>query len=258
MLDAQGRYVLPGLIDAHVHSGPPAAPRRSASGRVRVRPEWRHHDVLRYFRRPESYLETLPGQVALGAARHYQDFAHHLTLFNADQVAEMERYVRDFGVTSFKLYMNLKGPFGKGVLMDLLVGRARRADHGRRRLQRRAPVEHLPHRGCAARPGPHQRPFRGRRDRARRVGQACGSWASRACRPGARPGRARRKPSRSRPLPTCRGASEGAGLLSAHRLARSDRGARRRPRPRAPTTAPRSAPSTWRSRRRARSGRWPR
>ena len=34
----------------------------------------------------------------------------------------MDRYVRDFGVTSFKIYMNLKGAFGKGVLMDLLVG----------------------------------------------------------------------------------------------------------------------------------------
>jgi dihydropyrimidinase len=122
VFDAGGRHVLPGLIDAHVHSGllPPLGDRLQAesgfalSGGVTT--------ILRYFRRPESYLTTLPDQVELGVARHYQDFAHHLTLFNADQVAEMGQYVRDFGVTSFKLYMNLKGPFGKGVLMDLLVG----------------------------------------------------------------------------------------------------------------------------------------
>ncbi|HET7028798.1 MAG TPA: amidohydrolase family protein [Candidatus Limnocylindrales bacterium] len=122
VLDAQGRHVLPGLIDPHVHSGllPPLGDRLQAesafalSGGITT--------IVRYFRRPESYLETLPAQVELGARRHYQDFAHHLTLFNAGQVAEMDRYVRDFGVTSFKLYMNLKGPFGKGVLMDLLVG----------------------------------------------------------------------------------------------------------------------------------------
>jgi dihydropyrimidinase len=121
VLDAHGAYVLPGLIDAHVHSGllPPLGDRLQAesayalSGGITT--------ILRYFRRPESYLETLPAQVELGAQRHYQDFAHHLTLFNETQVAEMGRYVRDFGVTSFKLYMNLKGPFGKGVLMDLLV-----------------------------------------------------------------------------------------------------------------------------------------
>jgi dihydropyrimidinase len=121
VFDAKGRFVLPGLIDPHVHSGllPPLGDRLQAesafalSGGVTT--------IVRYFRRPESYLETLPAQVELGARRHYQDFAHHLTLFNAEQVAEMDRYVRELGVTSFKLYMNLKGPFGKGVLMDLLV-----------------------------------------------------------------------------------------------------------------------------------------
>ena len=122
VFDARDKYVLPGLIDAHVHSGllPPLGDRLQAesafalSGGITT--------VVRYFRRPESYLETLPAQVQIGAARHYQDFTHHLTLFNPDQVAEMDRYVRDFGVTSFKVYMNLKGPFGRGVLMDLLVG----------------------------------------------------------------------------------------------------------------------------------------
>ncbi len=122
VFDAGGNYVLPGLIDPHVHSGllPPLADRLQAesafalSGGITT--------IVRYFRRTESYLDTLPAQVALGAERHYQDFAHHLAIFNAGQVAEMGRYVSDFGVTSFKIYMNLKGPFGKGVLMDLLVG----------------------------------------------------------------------------------------------------------------------------------------
>jgi dihydropyrimidinase len=121
VFDAEGRYVLPGLLDAHVHSGllPPLGDRLQAesafalSGGITT--------VIRYFRRPDSYLETLPAQIELGAQRHYQDFAHHLTLFNAAQVADMDRYVHELGVTSFKLYMNLKGPFGKNVLMDLRV-----------------------------------------------------------------------------------------------------------------------------------------
>lgn len=122
VFDAGGRHVLPGFIDPHVHSGllPPLGDRLQAesafalSGGITT--------IVRYFRRPESYIDTLPAQVALGVERHYQDFAHHLTLFNSDQVAEMDRYLHDFGVTSFKIYMNLKGAFGKGVLMDLLVG----------------------------------------------------------------------------------------------------------------------------------------
>jgi dihydropyrimidinase len=121
VFDAEGLHVLPGLIDPHVHSGllPPLGERLQAesafalSGGITT--------IVRYFRRPESYLKTVPAQVGIGVERHYQDFAHHLTLFNAEQVAEMDSYVREFGVTSFKLYMNLKGPLGKGVLMDLLV-----------------------------------------------------------------------------------------------------------------------------------------
>jgi dihydropyrimidinase len=121
VFDAGGRYVLPGLIDPHVHSGllPPLGDRLQAesafalSGGVTT--------IVRYFRRPDSYLETLPDQVALGAERHYQDFAHHLALFTREQVDELGRYVTELGVTSFKLYMNLKGPFGKNVLMDLRV-----------------------------------------------------------------------------------------------------------------------------------------
>jgi dihydropyrimidinase len=122
VLDAHDRYVLPGLIDPHVHSGllPPLGERLEAesafalSGGITT--------IVRYFRRPESYREIFPPQVRIGAERHYQDFAHHLTLFNSAQVEEMSGYVRDFGVTSFKVYMNLKGPFGRNVLMDLLVG----------------------------------------------------------------------------------------------------------------------------------------
>ena len=122
VLDAQDRYVLPGLIDPHVHSGllPPLGERLQAesafalSGGITT--------IVRYFRRPESYLDIFPPQVEIGAQRHYQDFAHHVTLFNATQVAEMSSYVRDLGVTSFKVYMNLKGQFGKNVLMDILVG----------------------------------------------------------------------------------------------------------------------------------------
>ena len=119
VVDADGHYVIPGLIDPHVHSGllPPLGDRLqaesafAASGGVTT--------IVRYFRRTESYLGTLPAQVEIGVQRHYQDFAHHLALFNHEQASEMDRYVRDFGITSFKIYMNLKGPFGKNVLMDL-------------------------------------------------------------------------------------------------------------------------------------------
>ena len=122
VLDAGGRYLLPGLIDPHVHFGllPPLAERLpaesafAASGGVTT--------LLHYFRRPESYLETFPGFLEVARAQHLQDFAVHLTLFNRDQTAEMPRYLTTFGVTSFKIYMMLKGPLGRGIVMDQYCG----------------------------------------------------------------------------------------------------------------------------------------
>jgi len=121
VIDAGGRYVLPGLIDPHVHYGlfPPLRQRLraesayAASGGVTT--------VIRYFRWPESYLQTLPAQIRLGEQEQYQDFAHHLVLYTREQAAEMGAYVRELGVTSFKLYMNMRQPFGNQTMMDLLA-----------------------------------------------------------------------------------------------------------------------------------------
>jgi dihydropyrimidinase len=119
IVEADGRYLLPGFIDPHVHSGllPPLRERLeaesafAASGGITT--------IIRYFRRPESYLSTLPNQIALGSEVHYQDFAHHLALFTDEQVSEMGACVQRLGVTSFKLYMNQRGEHGKRMLMDL-------------------------------------------------------------------------------------------------------------------------------------------
>jgi dihydropyrimidinase len=129
-IDADGRYVLPGFIDPHLHSGilPPLGDRLqaesafAATGGITT--------TIRYVRRTESYLDSFPKLVEFDEQHQYQDFTHHLAIFTAEQVAEMRRYVEDLGVTSFKIYMNLQGPLGKGVLMDLLPGNEDDMDPG--------------------------------------------------------------------------------------------------------------------------------
>lgn len=118
-VDADGRYVLPGLIDPHVHSGllPPLSDRLRAesvfglSGGVTT--------IVRYFRRLESYLESGDSQISLSLQNSMQDFALHLALFRPEQVAEIQMYTSRFGVTSFKVYMNLGSGLGNNFLMDL-------------------------------------------------------------------------------------------------------------------------------------------
>ena len=122
ILDVEGGFILPGLVDPHIHYGwmPPIEERIRAesafgiSGGVTT--------FIRYIRHPDSYLGLVDEQIELGNRLHYQDYGLHLSIFNHDQIAEIPQYVERFGVTSFKIYLNMKGPLGRGVLMDLRPG----------------------------------------------------------------------------------------------------------------------------------------
>src|SRR5665213_2287721 len=77
-IDADGAFVLPGAIDAHSHYGllPPVSERIppesafAAVGGVTT--------MVRYFRRTDSYLSSLPPHIETNPALHYQDFSFHL------------------------------------------------------------------------------------------------------------------------------------------------------------------------------------
>lgn len=122
ILDVKGRAVLPGLVDPHIHYGwvPPLEKRIRCESAFGV--SGGITTFIRYIRNPDSYLERVDEQIELGENNHYQDFAFHLSIFNSAQAAEIPRYVERFGVTSFKIYTNMKGPLGRGVLMDLRPG----------------------------------------------------------------------------------------------------------------------------------------
>ncbi len=120
VIDARGRYVLPGVIDPHTHPGlvAPAKtrfPRESqwmAAGGVTT--------TISYFRRPESYLSLVPDRIALAERTLMQDFTLHLVLYNGQQVSEVARYVESLRVTSFKVYTNVRGRLGHQIRMDVL------------------------------------------------------------------------------------------------------------------------------------------
>jgi dihydropyrimidinase len=120
-IDAHGAYVLPGAIDAHSHYGllPPVSERISpesafaATGGVTT--------MVRYFRRTDSYLSTVPPHIQSNPSVHYQDFSLHLALFNEGQVNEIPACLEQLGVTSYKVYMNLKAPVARNFLIDPLV-----------------------------------------------------------------------------------------------------------------------------------------
>jgi dihydropyrimidinase len=120
-IDAHGAYVLPGAIDAHSHYGllPPVSERIppesafAAAGGVTT--------MVRYFRRTDSYLNSVPAHLQSNPSAHYQDFSLHLALFNEAQVKEIPAYLEKLGVTSFKIYMNLKAQVARNFLIDPLA-----------------------------------------------------------------------------------------------------------------------------------------
>ena len=121
-LDAGGRIILPGLIDPHVHYGwgPDLEERTKAESAFGV--SGGITTFMRYFRRTESYLELMDEQIELANRLLYQDIAFHLTLFDQNHVSEMHQYAEQFGISSFKVYMNMEGEQGRGILMDLRPG----------------------------------------------------------------------------------------------------------------------------------------
>jgi len=69
----------------------------------------------------DSYKKSLLSQLDASSKSHYVDYAIHASIFNNQQVDEME-YCVENGITSFKLYMNLGGDVGH-VYMDMQPGK---------------------------------------------------------------------------------------------------------------------------------------
>lgn len=116
VIDARGRLVLPGAVDAHFHVGiyrPMAedAERETASaliGGVTT--------VLTYFRTGSHYLnrtgpyrEIYPEVLRTVEGRCHTDYGFHVAIMTSEQLDEVDWLVESQGVGSFKYYMFYKG-----------------------------------------------------------------------------------------------------------------------------------------------------
>lgn len=109
-IDAGGRYVLPGLLDTHIHLGNAAQPfaadcatesRHAAAGGVTT--------MFVFVITRGSYLDALPELQRAAAAGSVVDMAFHAIIIREAQIAEIARVAAEFGVRSFKTFMAYKG-----------------------------------------------------------------------------------------------------------------------------------------------------
>jgi len=121
VIDAQGRYVLPGIIDAHVHLGVPildtwssddffTGTRAAACGGVTTVIDFTVQE------KGQSLLEAIAVRHERAAGQCCVDYALHcnITDFSPQVLEEMGRVV-DSGLTSFKVFMAYKRA---GMMLD--------------------------------------------------------------------------------------------------------------------------------------------
>ncbi|WP_344824430.1 dihydroorotase family protein [Actinocorallia longicatena] len=116
VLDATGKAVMPGAVDAHFHLGIYRDLGVDAAEETRSSLVGGATTVLSYFRTGQHYLnrtgpyeEIFPEVLAAVAGRSYTDYGFHLAPMTVGQIDEIPALVTEHGVTSFKYYMFYKG-----------------------------------------------------------------------------------------------------------------------------------------------------
>lgn len=109
VIDARGKHVLPGAIEPHVHIGiyTPSDGEwhtetcAAACGGVTT--------LINYFFHKDSYFKSWPPELEIAQRQAVVDFACHLGIMTEQHVDEMDGYIGEFGVTSFKFTGHWKG-----------------------------------------------------------------------------------------------------------------------------------------------------
>ena len=117
-INAEGKYVLPGFVDPHVHFGIAGGPMNEEAGRIKrdFEPESRnaaHGGVttcLLMFLDPGTPAEV-EELIQWGNERSYVDFGFVVTVRDTQEIALIEPFVAK-GITTFKFFFNAfkKGP----------------------------------------------------------------------------------------------------------------------------------------------------
>lgn len=105
-VDARGKHVFPGFFDPHIHLGAILGFDEETYTETRAALAGGITTVGCFLRRLEgSYADVLPAWESGIEKQASADLVFHLQLFTKEQREEIPRYAREFGVTSFKVYM---------------------------------------------------------------------------------------------------------------------------------------------------------
>lgn len=112
-----GLHVFPGLVEAHMHFG-------FGEKITEYETETAHAavggftTVLAYFLNNEAYGDVYRREQGYARPRAHTDYGFHFSTASELHVEELPSYVKDYGVTSFKYFMNFKGEEGRYLGLD--------------------------------------------------------------------------------------------------------------------------------------------
>ncbi len=112
IIDAAGKHIFPGAIDGHSHYGVYGDQERLAKDyRITTRSSaiGGMTTIVNFVRSTRSYKEQVPEEKKIGEENGIIDFCFHLGVMTREHLEEMESYVKDLGITSYKLFLGYKG-----------------------------------------------------------------------------------------------------------------------------------------------------
>ncbi|KUO69649.1 MAG: hypothetical protein APF77_15250 [Clostridia bacterium BRH_c25] len=106
VIDAAGKYVIPGVIDPHVHLGFSAPLETELETETKSALLGGITTLGCYFSEAGSYFSTFQSTMGNIEERSYTDIIPNFVISSTEQCREILDYINHLGVTSFKLYMN--------------------------------------------------------------------------------------------------------------------------------------------------------
>lgn len=119
IINADNKYVLPGLIDPHVHYGVYTPIDNAAITESSSAATGGVTTIIRMIRLEGSY-RNIVNHLEVSKNTHITDYAVHASILEPKQTDEMS-YLKSIGINSFKIYMNLGSHLNR-ILADLDPG----------------------------------------------------------------------------------------------------------------------------------------
>lgn len=119
-INAGGKYVLPGVIDPHVHYGVYTPIDEAAITESRSAAVGGVTTMMRMLRLYDSDYRAIEKQLQASKGTHYIDYAIHASILRSEQVQDIPN-LKKIGINSLKIYMNLGADLNH-IYMDLEPG----------------------------------------------------------------------------------------------------------------------------------------